>query len=131
MPSLGYLLPILLNGPGNQIVGFKEIAVLAKELNRTLILPAFHPHKSKISEPFSTYFDPKSVSCFTPYITAEKLGQPLLVDGIAFAGDQHVAQMREGKTHLQYTSYIAVEEKALNLIFTAGKAPRGHHFLIF
>ena len=39
-----FVLPILQNGPNNQLVGFRETIFLAIKLNRTVVLPKFFKH---------------------------------------------------------------------------------------
>lgn len=41
-----YLLPILANGPNNQLIGLREALVVAVRLNRTLVVPMFFKHFS-------------------------------------------------------------------------------------
>nr|XP_039265825.1 uncharacterized protein LOC120341394 [Styela clava] len=41
-----FLLPILANGPNNQIIGLREAALVAIKLNRTLVIPKFFKHIS-------------------------------------------------------------------------------------
>ena len=43
-PMKKYLLPLGLAGPGNQIYGIKEALIIAKYLDRTLILPPIYSH---------------------------------------------------------------------------------------
>lgn len=39
-----FLLPVLVNGPNNQITGLREAAFVAIQLNRTLVVPKFFKH---------------------------------------------------------------------------------------
>jgi len=41
-----YLLPVLTNGPNNQVIGLHESIFLAIHLNRTLVIPSFHKHRT-------------------------------------------------------------------------------------
>lgn len=66
-----YLLPVLLFGPNNQLVGLKQAAFLAWKLDRVLVIPPFEPHymeetnrhvsARKIIDIVSTPYTPKIV----------------------------------------------------------------------
>lgn len=43
-----FLLPMLINGPNNQLVGFRKTLFVAIRLNRTIVIPTFHKHKSDV-----------------------------------------------------------------------------------
>ena len=53
----GYLLPTFLAGPGNQYVGLKEAALIARRLGRTLVLPRFMAHFTVRATSTRLYFD--------------------------------------------------------------------------
>lgn len=42
-----FLLPVLVNGPNNQLLGFRKSIYVAILLNRTVVLPRFFKHMSK------------------------------------------------------------------------------------
>jgi len=41
-----FLLPVLINGPNNQLVGFRKTIFIAIKLNRTVVIPKFFAHRS-------------------------------------------------------------------------------------
>merc|ERR1712050_260760 len=41
-----FLIPLIAWGPNNQLRGFREAAILAIKLNRTLCIPPFYKHHS-------------------------------------------------------------------------------------
>ena len=44
-----FLIPLLINGPNNQVIGLRDSIFLTICLNRTLILPRFYRHKSNVT----------------------------------------------------------------------------------
>nr|XP_039259220.1 uncharacterized protein LOC120335707 isoform X1 [Styela clava] len=75
-----FLLPLLYNGPTNQIWGLRQAAYVAILLNRTLVLPLFHKHILDESGPgtiidASHRFQVDSLSRLMSVVTVDKYHQ--------------------------------------------------------
>lgn len=79
-PSERYLFPVLVSGPGNMYVGFREAAILARRLGRTLVLPHFVVHNTVRADsarntiPFADTFDVDALRPLLPVVRYEALG---------------------------------------------------------
>ncbi len=108
-PDVGrYLLPTFLAGPGNQYVGLKEAVLMARHLERTLVLPRFVAHftvraqSPRLYYDFDETFDRAALARVCPVIdVAELEARPERVHHIRKAGQKDQAQAQE------YLSYYA------------------------
>ena len=74
------MLPILLYGPGNQLVGFKQAAVVARLLGRDLLLPSFHAHHTHTAQ-LVTPDDVFSVPSLSRFINFSTVGEQKATSG--------------------------------------------------
>ena len=115
-----YILPILICGSGNQFVGLKETIIIAKKLNRKLILPDFIPHgtirnKSNISYTFDTTFDIDKL---------KSIVDVKYVNEIDFSELTTIYKFRCEKEDSLVNSYINICDKAYSTDFKHKKCIR-------
>lgn len=80
----GYIWPIVMSGPGNQIVGLKEAALIARRLDRTLVVPPILAHyrarqrgtDGRLGFDFAELFDLRRLQGFVPCVTPAELPAP-------------------------------------------------------
>lgn len=75
-----YLFPVLVSGPGNMYVGFREAVIIAARTGRTIVLPHFVVHGTvrhasrRTTFPFAETFDVDALRRHVPCVEYEALG---------------------------------------------------------
>ena len=70
-----FLLPLLVNGPNNQLIGFRDAVFLSIILNRTLVVPRFYEHKTDQPVEADLRVDLQVLSKLIPLESASRINE--------------------------------------------------------
>lgn len=70
-----FLLPLLTNGPNNQLIGFRDAIFLSIIINRTLVIPKFYKHKSSEQIEASLRVNLRTLSRLIPIISETEMNE--------------------------------------------------------